>query len=126
MTVLLGRTSAGTTADFGTANRTDAWKFTAVASGQLARIWAQTKVANPTGVVKLGIYDDDAANARPGNLLAVAVASGATGTTPFFADITPVTIVAGTVYWLAWVNSLENFDFQGDAAGSYLEQTSNF
>lgn len=124
MGVLLGRTTAGTTADFSASGATDVWKFTAVATGLVTTIWAQTKLANPTGIVRLGIYDDDAANARAGNLLGVSTATNATGTTPFSATLpTPVLVVSGTVYWLGWRNSAENFDFQGDAGGSYLEKT---
>jgi hypothetical protein len=121
--VLLGRQSAGVSADFNGSGHTALWKFVAAASGRLAKIFAQTKVANPTGVVTLGIYADSAGVAAA--LLGKATAAGATGTGVFSADVSAsaVDIVAGTSYWLGWRNSAENFDFQGDASGVYDEST---
>lgn len=125
MAVLLGRTSASTSTDFTTANRTAVWKFTAVLTGSLVVIKAQTKVANATaGGIRLGIYDDTAG--VPINLLAVANVdslAAAQGTGVFQATlVTPVSIVSGTVYWLGWfVDATETMDFQGDTSGSYNE-----
>lgn len=125
MAVLLGRTSAGTSGDFEPSASTIAWKFTAVATGQLATIFAQTKVSNPSfSTAKLGIYDDDAANARPGNLLASATVV-ATGTGIFSTAVSQA-IVNGTVYWLAFSATGEQIDFQGDAAGAYKAVTTAF
>ena len=45
MAVLLGRASAATTADFSSAGRTAAWQFTALLSGDVAVLKAQTKKA---------------------------------------------------------------------------------
>jgi hypothetical protein len=123
MAVLLGRTTAGTAGtDFNGPGHTALWKFTAVASGRLATIFAQTQVANATGTITLGIYTDSAGVAN--TLLGKATVSGTgTGTGVFSADISSsaIDIVNGTVYWLGWRNSAENMDFKGDTAGSYDE-----
>jgi hypothetical protein len=129
MTVLLGRTTAGTTADFfgsGTGSHTAAWKFTAVASGNVAVLKAQPKVTNATlTAVTLSIYSDDAANARPNAQLAIAAAdslAAAQGVGPFSATLgASVAVTNGTVYWLAWYGETEDINFQGDSGGSYLE-----
>lgn len=126
MTVLLGRTSASTTTDFNGASHCAVWKFTASASGQLATIFGQTKVANAGATsVDLAVYSDDAANARPLNRLGtVTTTTGVTGTGVFSGTLgATVTIVASTVYWLGWRGVGEQWDWQGDAAGSYLEAT---
>lgn len=123
MAVLLGRTSAGTTADFTASGGTAAWDFVASASGDLTTIFAQTKVANAgaTGV-RLGIYSNGAGVPATGGLLGVASATSFTGTGVFSATLgTPVAIVSGTTYWLAWFAASENFDFQGDSSGNYKE-----
>jgi hypothetical protein len=129
MAVLLGRTSAGTTADFfggGVGGHTAAWKFTAIASGNVAVLKAQPKVANPTAtLVKLGIYSDNGSGTAPNAQLAVAAADSPTaaqGVGPFSATLgAPVAVTSGTVYWLAWYGETEDLDFQGDSGGSYLE-----
>lgn len=122
-TVLLGRTSAGTTADFNAASHTAVWKVTAVATGTLATLFGQTKVANATGTVTMGVYADNAG--AVGTFLGKATATGATGTGVFSADISAsaISIVSSTAYWIGWRNSAENFDFQGDSSGSYQENT---
>lgn len=124
MAVLLGRTSAGTTADFSGSGHTAAWPFVASASGTLARIFAQTKVVNTGSGHRLGIYSHDAGLNRPGSLLGVAsVDTGTpTGTGVFSAAISPgVSIVSGTTYWLGWYQTGDPFNFQGDSSGSYRE-----
>lgn len=125
MTVLLGRTSAGTSSDFNV--QIAAWKFTAIASGTLATISAQTKVANAESTqVELAIYADDAGGSRPGTRLATATTTtGVTGTGVISVDVSAaaVSITSGTVYWLAWWGS-SHWDFQGDGSGSYIEPTS--
>jgi hypothetical protein len=45
MALLLRRASAATTADFSSAGRTAAWQFTALLSGDVAVLKAQTKKA---------------------------------------------------------------------------------
>lgn len=123
--LLLGRQSAATSADFNGASHCALWKFTASASGQLATIFAQTKVAN-AGItsVDLAVYDDVAGTPtnRLGQSLTVTV--GVTGTGVFSGALAaPVTIVSGTAYWLGWRGIGEQWDWQGDASGSYLEAT---
>jgi hypothetical protein len=124
MAVLLGRQSAGTSADFNAASNPSGWKFTASASAPLAFIFAQTKVAN-AGItsVELRCYDDSAGGARPGALIGSGSTSvGVTGTGIFSASISQLpSITSGTVYWLAWRGLGEQFDFQGSTAGSYVE-----
>lgn len=121
-TVLLGRTTAGTSTDFNVF--VAGWKFTAAASGTLATIFAQTKVANAESTqVQLGIYDDSGGGARPGAKLASGTTTtGITGTGVFSVDVSAsaVSVVASTVYWLAWWGSA-HWDFQGTSAGSYVE-----
>jgi len=124
VTVLLGRTSAGTTADFDAAGFPAAWKVTAAATGTLTSIYGWTKVAN-AGLtsIELGIYADDAGGTRPGTRLGNATTTnveikdgGAFAVTGL-----SVSITSGTVYWLAWRGVGEQFDWQGDASGAYVE-----
>lgn len=126
MTVLLGRTSASTTADFVGAGHPAAWKFTASASGTLATIFAQFKVANATLTsVELGVYADSAGN--PGALLATGTTTtGITGTAVFSVTGLSASIVASTQYWLGIRGVGEQVDFQGDSiASTYLEDNTN-
>jgi hypothetical protein len=130
VTTLLGRTTAGTSADFNGFPSTAAWKFTALASGTLAVIKAQTKVSNPTSTaVTLSCWDDTGGGTRPGarlTLQAADVLATARGTGVFAATLaTTVAIVSGTVYWLAWASSTEQWNFQGDASGTYVENPAN-
>jgi hypothetical protein len=124
MTVLLGRTSAGTAGNFG--NNTMAWPFVASNSGQLAVIKAQSKVANAsiTGV-RLGVWSNGAG--IPGTLLAVAAVDSLTaarGTGVFQATLaSPVTIAAGTTYWLSLFGASEGYDFQGTAGAGWKGAT---
>lgn len=114
MAVLLGRTSAGSVADFASAGRTAAWPFVAAASGELTYIYAQTKVANTATGHRLGIYANS--GGAPGARLGVAsVTIGApNGTGVFGAQLaSPVTIVSGTTYHLASYAVGDNFDYQG-------------
>jgi hypothetical protein len=123
MTTLLGRTTAGTTTDFNAAGNTAIWRFVAVASGVLAFIKAQTKVANTATAIRFGIYSDSAGVAN--TLLDVAsVDVLATGNSTGVAQATMlggVSIVSGTAYWLGWIGVGDARNFQGDAAGSYQE-----
>lgn len=130
-TVLLGRTTAGTSADFNVSNHTTAWKFTAVASGVLATIFAQTKVTNTMTGLTLGIYSDNGSGTKPNSRLAsAAVASGFNGTGVFSADVSAaaLSIVSGTVYWLSWgppAGNSDNVDFQGSTSGLYEESNAS-
>lgn len=126
MTVLLGRTTAGTTGDFNAAGHTAAWKFVAAASGQLKYIFSQTKVSNPTGTgVKLGVYADSAG--VPGTRLGFALVddlTAARGTGVFRATLaTPVSIVSGTTYHLSRYMATEQCEFQGDASAATYQET---
>lgn len=131
MAVLLGRTSAGSgTTDFNASGNNTAWKFTAAAGGGLKTLWAQTQVANATATaVTLSVWDDTAGGARPGSQLGIAnadVLASARGAGLWSATLaTPVTIISGTVYWLAWGSSTEQWDFKGDTSGAYVESDSN-
>lgn len=130
MAVLLGRQSASTTVDFNAAGNNTAWKFTAVASGGLVRLWAQTQTANATATaVSLSVWDDTAGGARPGAQLGIAnadVLASARGAGLWSATLaTPVAITSGTAYWLAWGSSTEQWDFKGDTSGSYVESDTN-
>lgn len=125
MAVLLGRTTAGTTADFVVNSDATAWKVTASATGTLATISAQFKVAN-AGLtnVQVAIYDDSAGGTRPGARLGEGSTTvGITGTGVFTATGFSVSIVSGTVYWLALRGIGEQVDFQGSTAGTYVEDT---
>lgn len=130
MAVLLGRQSAGATGDFSAPSNTAAWNFTAVASGQLVNIFAQTKSANAASSGwRLGIYANSAG--LPAARLGVAsvTVGSPTGTGVFGAVISPsVTIVQGTVYWLAWYATDVDgqITFVGDSGGSYFEVASDF
>jgi hypothetical protein len=123
VTVLLGRTSAGATADFTTSDTTAAWSFVAAASGNLKYIFSQTQVANTATAVKLGIYADSAG--APGARLGFASVDDLTtanGTGVARATLSStVAITSGTTYWLAWSSLGDTRNFQGDSAGSYKE-----
>lgn len=117
MAVLLGQSSAGTSADFFASSDTAAFPFTAAASGLVTRMWCQLKVANPSfSTAKLGIYSDSAG--APLTLLGSGTAvAGFTGTGLFFADMaTPIAVVSGTQYWLAVSATGEQADLQGTSA----------
>lgn len=122
MAVLLGRQSAAANADFEASAWTIAWKFTAVASGTLKTIKAQTQNANAGFTsARLGIYDHDAGNNRPNNDLADSAVNSLTaaqGTGVFDATVS-VSITNGTTYWLAFSGSGEQIDFKGDTSGAY-------
>lgn len=123
MTVLLGRTSAGSDTDFSTTGLTAAWPFVASATGTLAFIYAQTKTINTGSGHRLGIYANS--GGVPGARLAVATVTigTPTGTGIFGADVSAsaVSIVSGTTYHLAWYQTGDNFDFAGTAGGAYRE-----
>lgn len=123
MAVLLGRTTAGTTADFLTGGDSGAWRFLAAASGNVATLWFQSKVSNAspaTTSVEIGIYTDSAT--KPNTKLGSAtnsVAAQVQGTAAFSVTLgTPVAVVSGTAYWLAIAPGPASvgFDFQGDAS----------
>jgi hypothetical protein len=129
MAVLLGRTSGGTTGDFINSTDAIALQFTASASGNVATLWFQSKVANAspaTTSVELGIYTNSAG--VPVTLLGSATNTTAAeiqATTPFKVTLaTPVAVVASTSYWLA-VRTVGSggWDFQGDPATAWSIQT---
>lgn len=124
MTLLIGRATGGTTTDFTSANEVGAVDFVAAASGDLAVMFFHTKVANAALTeLELGIYADSAG--APGTLLARASAVGTsggaiTGTGIMMAIFaSPVAILSGTTYHLAWLGVGESFDWQGENTGSY-------
>lgn len=124
MAILLGRTSAGTTGDFNGTQHAAVWPFVAVNSGRAATFFGQTKVANPTGTVTVGIYADSA-GAPGARLKGPTTMPGATGTGIFSVDVSSwaLDIVSGTTYWIGWRNSAENFDFQGTTGTGYKENS---
>jgi hypothetical protein len=132
MTVLLGRTSGGTSADFSAGGNTAVWKFVAVASGNLLTLYAQTKVANTATSGKLGIYAHDAVNNRPVNAAPLGSAAVTTanfnGTAVHSATLgSPVAITSGTTYWLGWYSAgADSRNFQGDSSGEYYEASGDF
>lgn len=132
MAVLLGRTTAGTTADFSAGGNTAAWKFVAVASGDLATIFAEAKVANTATSGRLGIYSHDSGTDRPANASPLGVATvtlaNFNGSAVCSATLgATVAVTSGTTYWLAWFSGgADNHNFQGDSSGSYFEATGDF
>lgn len=122
-TVLLGRTTAGTTADFTAVNDPSAWKFVAVASGTLVTINIQKKVGNGSMTsIQLAVYDDTAGGTRPGALLGNgSTSTGVTGTGTITVSGLSVAITNGVTYWLAWRGIGSRMDFQGTSAGAYVE-----
>jgi hypothetical protein len=131
MAVLLGRTSAATTADSQLDGWTAIWKFTASASGTLVVLKGQTKQANASlSAMKLGIYldvDGTAASATLMTTQAVDSLAAAQGTGIFIATLaSPQSITSGLVYWLGWRGVGETLDWQGDPAGSYNEKNADF
>jgi ferritin-like metal-binding protein YciE len=126
-TVLLGRTSAGTTGDFNGAGHAAVWRFQATASGRAATFFGNTKVANPTGTVTIGAYVDGA-GPLPTTRIAgpTAAGAGANGSGQWSVDISSWAwdIVSGTFYWIGWRNSAEQYEFQGDSvAATYTESS---
>lgn len=130
MTVLLGRTSAAGTSDFNSAGQTSVWPFVAVASGELAVIKARSETVNTASAIRLGVYADDAVNARAGALLAVASVDDlavANGTGTYQATLAAtVAIVLGTKYWLGRSQATDNHNFVGVAGTGYLEKAGDF
>jgi hypothetical protein len=130
MTVLIGQTSAGTTADFFGNGHTAAWRFQCGTAGDLRTLWAQLKLANaPMSAMSLGIYSDGAGGTVPGNLLASAAVddlNAARGTGLFSATLSsPLTLTQGTFYWLAIGATNDQIDLQG-TSGSGRESLSLF
>lgn len=128
MAVLVGQSSSGTNADFFGDGNTAAWKFTASATGNVAVLKFTVKVANPAFTsAKLGIYTDDAANGRPGTLLASGdadVLADARGTGTFSVTLaSPQAVTNGTAYWLAIAAAGEQANFQGTTDTTGKEQT---
>lgn len=120
MAVLLGRTSAGTSASFISAGDSGGWKYTASASGQLVTLFFQSKVDNsgaPTTSVELGVYTDSAN--KPGTKLGSTVNSTSAvinATTVWSVTLSPtVTIASGTAYWLCLSAAGFGYDYQGDS-----------
>lgn len=121
MTLLIGQKTAATNSDNLGTDRTTAWKFPALASGEVAAIYGQTKVTNAdVSAVWAGIYADNGAD-YPGALLgfaAVESLAAAQGTGVWRAILPArVAIVLGTQYWLS-VRATGQWDFQGDSAAS--------
>jgi hypothetical protein len=116
MTVLVGSTSEGTTADNVTVGSADAWSFVAAQSGDAAVIKCQSKVANPgLTAIEMGIYTNNAG--LPGTLLGKASVdslAAAQSTGIFQATLSaPIPIVAGTTYHIGFWFTGEIFDWQG-------------
>ena len=128
MTVLVGSTSEGTTADFASTTQTAAWGFVAVASGIAKRLLISPKVANAGETIKVGIYANDTGDV-PGALLGVVGPfTIPPGVTPYAFDISSlnISIVSGTRYHLA-LRSPTDFNFQGtSAANAYYERVMDF
>ena len=121
MTLLIGQTSAGTTADFMAADQ-DGWKFTALASGTATSITFQPKVANASETnLDLGIYTDSGGT-RPGTRLDHVIIPTPTGSGDLTGVLTgAIAIVSGTVYWLCAAHEklgVNQFNYQGDTAAS--------
>lgn len=124
MTVLLGRTSAGSgTSDFNGSQHSALWKFTASAGGRAALFVGNTQQANATGTVSVGAYNDNAGVV--GTFInRINAGAGANGATQWSVDISSWAwdVTNGSVYWIGWRNSAENYDFKGDtSAGIYQE-----
>lgn len=120
MAVLVGNTTAGTTADFFASGNTAVWSFVAVASGRLGRITCVLKVGNPTiSAASLGIYDDSAGPVNRLGFAPVISLSDAAGAGAFSADLSSfnINIVSGTTYWLGVSETGEQVNLQGDVAG---------
>jgi hypothetical protein len=119
--ILAGDREGGSTTDFFASTHTAAFPFVAAASGtstQMASRFGVENLLTLTGV-KLGIYTDDAANTRPGTL----IASGTVSPDPreagiFFASVA-ATLVSGTKYWLAVSGSGQQVDIAGLASAAF-------
>jgi len=118
MTLLIGQTTSGTTADFVGSGEGVAYKFTAAATGSAVTIRLQTKVANPEETqIEIGIYNDG--GTRPSTKITSATIANPTGTGEVSVALT-ASIVNGTAYWLAYTHTnAATFDWQGNASGGY-------
>lgn len=113
---LAGRNSV-TASDFTTANQITMTKFTAVASGTATEILTRVK-ASTTGTITAGIYTDSsgspAARIAAGAFI---VPSGVERDIPIVM-LTPVSLVSGTVYWLAFNSSVSIVGYKTETAVS--------
>lgn len=117
MGLLLGKTSAGTNADFFGSGNSAAWKFTAGASGNLKYLRVLLGVANPgLTAARIAIYTD--AGTLPGTPLGIANVDDiaqARQAGEFQGTLaSTVAIVAGTSYRLAVYGAGEQVDLVGD------------
>jgi hypothetical protein len=118
MAVLIGQTSAGTTATFMGQGEIEAYPFVAAASGDVATLHLVTKVANAgMSDLLLAIYSHDGGLNRPNALLSYGTSTAASqpATEVQVTLAAPVTVVSGTTYWLAILaeGGSQGFDWQG-------------
>jgi chitodextrinase len=102
--------------DSSPAGEAEAAATTATAGGQINELLVYLTAANAATTVKLGLYSDSAG--KPGVLLAsgtiASVRNGAWNAAP----ITPVSVTAGTQYWIALLGSGGTIAYRDRCCGS--------
>lgn len=124
MTLLVGRNVGGVTADFTGNGNTAVVDFVAALSGSVTSLSFHIKVAN-AGItsVNLAAYGDNGSGTAPSGarLALVNITTGVTGTGIISGSVTPFLVTAGVIYWLGWEGNGEQFDWQGENTGQYIE-----
>jgi hypothetical protein len=104
--VLIGHETAETQTDSLAAGKADSWKFTALTSGMVRKIYLYVDTGNASDSILLGLYADG--GTAPGTFL-----SSGSVDMPLKAPLpswnsatlsTPQQVTAGTVYWLAMLS----------------------
>ena len=122
MAVLIGSATGGTGADWNASLFGAGSKRTALSSGTLRSVWMHKKATDAATLAnaELGIYADDGGGSLPGTLLGKCrLGSLPKGVNKFGVTLaTPVTLVSGTSYWLAWwQQGATQYNWQGDVGG---------
>ena len=101
---LVGDTTVETNADSNTAGSAEAFRTTAVATGQAGQVQVYIDSANTASTVEVGVYVDN--GGQPGTLLAQGtVMSPSAAAWNAAALAQPASITAGQTYWIAILGS---------------------
>lgn len=119
--VLVGRSTGGVTGDFTGNGNSAIVDFVAASSGKVEVLGFHPKLAN-AGLTSLllALYADSGGVAAA-RLGLVTITQGIQSGAPVFGVIPAAAVVLGTTYWLGWEGNGEQFDWQGENTGQYLE-----
>lgn len=117
MTVLLGDTSTESTTDSNPAGTAQAYQFTATASGTAATIHVYIDSSSAATHADLGIYDNSQFN-QPGTALARVSFLPSAGWNSVDISGQNLSIVSGTVYWLALMGDDDTLAYRDAGSGT--------